>query len=49
MGEYNVSNFQIIVILVPKDLDDLWQNAGEVGRDRSKIEDATVVVYPLFF
>ncbi|KAF9522128.1 P-loop containing nucleoside triphosphate hydrolase protein [Crepidotus variabilis] len=41
----DVSDFQLVVILDPKDLDDLWQKAGRVGRDQAKIKNAHTVIY----
>ncbi|KAJ3506751.1 hypothetical protein NLJ89_g6696 [Agrocybe chaxingu] len=41
----DVPDFQMVVIIEPKTLDDLWQKAGRVGRDRSKVSGARVIVY----
>ena len=41
----DVSDFQTVIILDPKDLDDLWQKAGHVGRDRTKVHNPRVIVY----
>ena len=43
----DISDFQTVVITDPKDLDDLWQKAGRVGRDRTKIKNPRVIVYIL--
>ena len=34
-----------MVIIDPKDLDDLWQKAGRVGRDRTQVKSPHVIVY----
>lgn len=41
----DISDFQTVVIIEPKDLDDLCQKAGRVGRDKTKIKDPKVVVF----
>jgi len=41
----DVSDFQTVIILDPKDLDDLWQKAGHVGHDCTKVHDTRVIVY----
>ncbi|KAF8166677.1 P-loop containing nucleoside triphosphate hydrolase protein [Pholiota molesta] len=41
----DIADFQTVVIIDPKNMDDMWQKAGRVGRDRSKISNPQVVVY----
>ena len=41
----DVSDFQTVVVIDPKDLDDLWQKGGRVGRDKQKVKNACVIVY----
>ena len=41
----DVSDFETVVVIDPKDLDDLWQKAGRVGRDKRKVKNACVIVY----
>ena len=41
----NVPNFESVVIIDPKDLDDLWQKGGRVGRDRTQVKSPRVIVY----
>ncbi|KAF8185693.1 P-loop containing nucleoside triphosphate hydrolase protein [Pholiota molesta] len=44
----DISDFRTVVIIDPKDLDDLWQKAGRAGRgDASKVPRARVIVYIL--
>ena len=35
----------MVVIIDPKDLDNLWQKAGRVGRDRTQVKSPKVIVY----
>ena len=41
----DVPNFETVVIIDPKDLDDLWQKGGRVGRDRTQVKSPRVIVY----
>ena len=41
----DIPDIRTVVILDPKTLDDLWQKAGRVGRDKSKVKDPQVFVY----
>ena len=41
----DVPNFETVVIIDPKDLDDLWQKGGKVGRDRTQVKSPRVIVY----
>jgi hypothetical protein len=41
----DIPNFETVVIIDPKDLDDLWQKAGRVGRDRTRVKSPRVIVY----
>ncbi|KAF8958801.1 P-loop containing nucleoside triphosphate hydrolase protein, partial [Flammula alnicola] len=43
----DVSDFRTVIIIDPKDLDDLWQKARRAGRDVSKVPKARVIVYIL--
>ena len=40
-----MSDFQTVIILDPKNLDDLWQKAGHVGHDHTKVHNPRVIVY----
>lgn len=41
----DVPDFQMVVIIDPKDINDLWQKAGRVGRDCTKVKNPMVVIY----
>ncbi|RDB16714.1 ATP-dependent DNA helicase Q1 [Hypsizygus marmoreus] len=41
----DIADFQTVVIIDPRDLDDLWQKGGRVGRDRTKVKDAQMITY----
>ena len=41
----DISDFKTVVIIDPKDLDDLWQKGGRAGRNTSKIQRAQVITY----
>lgn len=41
----DVPNFETVVVIDPKDLDNLWQKGGRVGRDRTQVKSPRVIVY----
>ncbi|KAF8193656.1 P-loop containing nucleoside triphosphate hydrolase protein [Pholiota molesta] len=41
----DVPDFRTVIIIDPKNVDDMWQKAGRAGRDRSKVPNTQVIVY----
>ncbi|KAF5328077.1 hypothetical protein D9619_013641 [Psilocybe cf. subviscida] len=41
----DIPDFQTVLVIDPKDLNDLWQKAGRVGRDPRLVTNPRVIVY----
>ena len=41
----DVLDFQTVIVLDPKDLDDLWQKGGHVGHDCTMVCNPQVIIY----
>ena len=41
----DIPNFETVVVVDPVDLDELWQKAGRVGRDKKKVKSPKVIIY----